>query len=142
MNTKTIIIPDPEKQVYDDWYETRAIIKTTLPGGVTLLISHFGLNPDESINAVKTVVENLEDEKCILMGDFNLVPNNIILSPIRKKMKDTADWFDEPKLSFPSDAPNRKLDYVFVSKDIEVESADIPAETASDHRPYIATLKL
>ncbi len=142
VNTKTIIIPDPENKIYDSWYETRSIIKTTLPTGVTVMVTHFGLNPDESINAIKTVFENLEDEKCILMGDFNLVPNDKILSPIKKKMKDTADLFDAPKLSFPSDAPDRKLDYIFVSKDIEVESADIPNETASDHRPYIATLKL
>ena len=57
-------------------------------------------------------------------------------------MKDTADLFDEDKLSFPSDKPDRKIDYIFVSSDIEVENADIPPIVASDHRPYIAQVNI
>jgi endonuclease/exonuclease/phosphatase (EEP) superfamily protein YafD len=34
--------------------------------------------------------------------------------------------------------PHRKIDYIFVSHDIEIISADIPAIVASDHRPHIA----
>ena len=75
------------------------------------------------------------------MGDLNVRPDNPLLLPIRERMKDTADLFDEPKMSFPSDAPTRKIDYIFVSPDIEVVSADIPAVVASDHRPHTATVK-
>jgi endonuclease/exonuclease/phosphatase (EEP) superfamily protein YafD len=32
-----------------------------------------------------------------------------------------------------------KIDYIFVSKDVEVVSANIPAIVASDHRPHTAT---
>ena len=87
-------------------------------------------------------MENLEDEKCILMGDFNVVPENEVLNPIRARMKDTADCFDKPLLSFPSDNPQRKIDYLFVSPDVEVVSADIPEIVASDHRPHIATVNI
>ena len=55
-------------------------------------------------------------------------------------MKDTADLFSKPLLSFPADAPDRKIDYIFVSRDIEVVSEDIPALELSDHRPYIAEI--
>ena len=64
------------------------------------------------------------------------------LAAIRDRMKDTAALFDEPKLSFPSDKPDRKIDYIFVSKDIKVVSADIPPIVASDHRPHTATVEL
>ena len=72
------------------------------------------------------------------MGDFNLMPDSPLLDPIRARMKDTADVFTSPKLSFPSDNPYRKIDYIFVSHDIKIVSADIPAIVASDHRPHIA----
>ena len=104
---------------------------------MTVLISHFGLNPDEHENAARTVAEHIEDEKCILMGDFNVLPDSHILDPIRARMKDTADVFPEPLLSFLADRPDRKIDYIFVSHDIQVMSADIPALALSDHRPYI-----
>lgn len=136
ISAQTIPIPDPEVKKYNGYYETRCLLKAKLSNGLTVLVAHFGLNPDEQENAVKTVVENLENEKCVLMGDFNVLPDNEVLKPIRERMKDTAELFDEEKFSYPSDNPNRKIDYIFVSKDINVVSADIPAIVASDHRPY------
>ncbi|MBQ9717858.1 MAG: hypothetical protein IJV76_07675, partial [Clostridia bacterium] len=65
-----------------------------------------------------------------------------VLNPIRECMKDTADLFPEPLLSFPSDAPVGKIDYIFVSPDVEVVTADIPAIVASDHRPHTAELNI
>lgn len=142
ISAETIIIPDPNPKKYDGYYETRCVLKATLEGGITVLVSHFGLNPDEQQNAVKTVVENLADEKCILMGDFNMTPDNPILDPIRARMTDSSAYFNEPKLSFPSDKPNIKIDYIFTSPDIKVISADIPNIVASDHRPHTAEVEL
>ena len=141
VEAKTIPIPDPEPKMFDSPdYETRCILKAKLENGVTVLVTHFGLNPDEHEKAAETVIQHIEDEKCILMGDFNVLPDSHILDPIRVRMKDTADAFTAPLLSFPADVPDRKIDYIFVSPDIEVVSADIPALALSDHRPYIAEL--
>ncbi len=140
IKTENIPVPDPIEKKYDGYYETRCLLKAKLSNGVTVLVCHFGLNPDEQENAVKTVIENLESEKCVLMGDFNVKPDNELLNPIREKMVDTADYFDGEKFSFPSDNPNRKIDYIFVSPDIKVLSADIPPIVASDHRPHIAEI--
>ena len=107
-----------------------------------MLVTHMGLNPDEQENAVQTVLQNLSAEKCILMGDFNMRPDNPILAPIFDRMTDAAAGFCADKLSFPSDSPDRKIDYIFVSRDIEVVDADIPAIVASDHRPHTAMLKV
>ncbi len=135
-----IMIPDPvgEKTLT---HETRCILKITLEGGITVLVTHFGLNADEKENAIKTVLENIENEKCILMGDFNITHEEEILAPIRERMADTADAFSEVLLSFPSDEPKIKIDYIFVSRDIKVISADIPAIIASDHRPHTAKIE-
>ena len=138
VKTENVPIPDPDPKINSTHYETRCVLKAELESGINVLVTHFGLNPDEQENAVKTVMTCICDSKCILMGDFNVIPSDSVLLPIREKMKDTADLFDEDKLSFPSDKPDRKIDYIFVSSDIEVENADIPPIVASDHRPHIA----
>lgn len=142
-SVETIKIPDPNpKRVEGGYYETRCLLKAELQNGLLVLVTHFGLCIDEQENAVKTILENIREEKCILMGDFNVAPDNEILAPIKAKMKDTSTGFCENKLSFPSDNPRIKIDYIFVSPDIEVVNADIPKIIASDHRPHIAEVKI
>jgi endonuclease/exonuclease/phosphatase family metal-dependent hydrolase len=142
VEAESIPIPDPEPRNYDGYYETRCVLKAKLAGGITVLACHFGLNPDEQENAVATICQHLVDEKCILMGDFNVLPEDPVLDPIRERMKDTADLFGKTLFSFPSDAPDRKIDYIFVSKDVEVLTADIPTIVASDHRPHTAEIAI
>lgn len=143
-SAQTILIPDPQIKQYNGYYETRCLLKATVDVGSELdvLVSHFGLNPDEQKNAVDTVVSNIKLERLVLMGDFNVQPNNPILEPITQKLYDTAYKFSSPKLSFPSDVPTVKIDYIFVSKDLVVNGADIPEIISSDHRPHIATIEI
>ena len=138
------MIPDPQIKEYDGYYETRCLLKATIDvgDGLNVLVSHFGLNPDDHQNAVKTIVSNLSVERCVLMGDFNVQPDNPVLAPIRAQLYDTAHTFASPKLSFPSDVPNVKIDYIFVSRDLAVSCADIPEVIASDHRPHTAMINM
>ncbi len=141
LSAETIIIDDPNPRKYDGYYETRCVLKVKLENGYTVLVCHFGLNPDEWENAVKTILLNLEEEKCILMGDFNVTPDNEVLKPIKEKMKDSACGFCEKTPTWPSDKPEIKIDYIFLSPDIEVSHAEIPEIIASDHRAHIAEIK-
>ena len=142
VKAETVIIPDPSpKRVKGGFYETRCILKATLENGYTVLVTHFGLCIDEQENAVKELLNHITDKKCILMGDFNITPDNELLNPIREKLKDASQGFCENKGSWPSDKPRMKIDYIFVSPDIEVISADIPELIASDHRPHLAIIK-
>lgn len=141
-SVETIIIPDPDPKTEEGgYYETRCLLKAKMGNGLTVLITHFGLCKDEQENAVKTVLEHLTEEKCILMGDFNVPPQNELLNPIRERMVDTSYDFCKDKLSFPSDNPRVKIDYIFVSPDIKIKGADIPSVIASDHRPHIAEIE-
>ena len=106
------------------------------------MVTHFGLEKDEQENAVKTVLEHIREEKCILMGDFNVEPQNELLNPIRERLIDTSLGFCENKPSVPSDKPRIKIDYIFVSRDIKVVSSDIAEIIASDHRPHIANVTI
>ena len=108
-----------------------------------MLVSHFGLAKSEQRNAVKTITKLLEQEKkpVILMGDFNMEPDDPILSPLFEQMTDTAADFESTQKSWPSDAPEMKIDYNLVlgAKTLQ---AEIPPVTASDHRPHVALLEL
>ena len=132
-------VPDPAPKE-GVTYETRCLLKAHI-GGFTVCVIHFGLDIDEQKNAVATVLSCIEDEKCVLMGDFNVTPENPVLLPIRARMRDTAELFSAPRLSFPSDAPRCKIDYIFASPDLTVLEADIPAIVASDHRPHVAVIQ-
>lgn len=142
LEAKTVKIPDPCPKKYNGYYETRCVLKAKIEGGYTVLACHFGLNPDEQENAVKTILGELENEKCILMGDFNVTPNNSVLDPIRKRMKDASSGFCDTTPTFPSDKPEIKIDYIFVSPDIEVKDACVPEIIASDHRVHVAEIEL
>lgn len=143
-NFEVIPIPIPEGKVGKKGeggsYESRCLLKATLENGLTVLVTHFGVNADEQQNAAEIVLNNITKKKCVLMGDFNVAPDSGILKKIRKKMKDTADLFEKELLSCPADNPTEKLDYIFVSKDMDIISADIPDEVVSDHRPVIARI--
>ena len=142
-SVETVIIPDPDpKTTVGGFYETRCVLKAVLENGLTILVTHFGLCPDEQESAVNTVMKLLPNEKCIFMGDLNVDPDNPVLRPIRKKMKDAGELFGNVKLSWPSDKPKIKIDYIFATPDIEIISADIPDVVSSDHRPHIAEISL
>jgi endonuclease/exonuclease/phosphatase family metal-dependent hydrolase len=83
------------------------------------------------------------------MGDFNVAPDDKLLLPIREKMKDTAEMFDAPKLSWPSDKPEIKIDYIFVSPELKdaVDTYTVcpskrDGQWISDHNAIIATITL
>lgn len=143
LDARVIPIPDPEPRAYNGYYESRCILLADLdvPGGLRVCVSHFGLNPDEQENAVRTACDAVRDRRFILMGDMNMTPENPLLNPLRARLFDTAERFPTPLLSFPSGEPECKIDYIFTSPDLSVCSADIPAELVSDHRPHVAEIQ-
>lgn len=149
LKAETFPIEDPVVKDEKVSYETRCILKALIdiPGlkdGLTVFVSHFGLAKSEERNAVKKICELLQDVTgpCVFMGDLNMEPDDEILQPVYEILKDTAVMFDKPKLSFKSDAPTVKIDYIFTDKNMEVLSADIPEIVASDHRPHVAVINV
>ena len=140
---RTISVPDPVKRGYNGYYETRCVLKAAVAvgRGLTVCVTHFGLNPDEQENAVKTVLPAVELKRCVLMGDLNVTPDNPVLEPLRETLTDTAAAGTGSLLSWPSPAPDRKIDYIFCSGDLKPVHAEVPAELISDHRPYVAQIE-
>lgn len=141
VEARLIPIPDPVEKMGTRHYETRCLLKARLENGLWVLVTHMGLNPDEQENALRTVLENLESERCVLMGDFNVMPEHPLIGALRERMTDVALSFEKPLLSFPSDKPDRKIDYIFATPDVEILRANIPTIVASDHRPHTAEIQ-
>ncbi len=143
LSARSVLIPDPPAESCDQYRETRCVLDATLDAGrpLRVLVTHFGLNASEQKNAVDTILSLLDDTPTILMGDLNVTPDNPLLAPLRARMTDSAAGHCDGALSFPSDEPRVKIDYLFV-RGLTVCEAEIPAVVVSDHRPYRAVLEL
>ena len=142
VSTEIIPIADPFPRKYDGYYETRNILKAVIDAGepISVFVTHFGLNPDEQENAVRACLENV-CSKCIFMGDLNVTPDNPVIKPLADILTDTANS-DEEMLSFPSDKPFKKIDYIFTGEGIKKISARVLPLECSDHRPYFAQISI
>lgn len=133
-------IPIPDR---DDTYEqeSRAIIKSRIDVDghqINVFVTHYGLSVPERINAVNTSI-NLLDENIptIFMGDLNCKPDSEELHPLYMKLKEMSTM-----LTFPSDKPIEKIDYIFTSNHFTVESSYVLDKQVSDHKPLIMSLNL
>lgn len=76
------------------------------------------------------------------MGDFNISPNDELLKPICRRMTDTGAFLSDEGYTWPSDRPEMKIDYLFISRDLQVNQAEVLPIIASDHRPYFANVTI
>lgn len=135
-SAEVIPVPDPDVKDEDTYYETRAVIKAVVTlenKDITVLVTHFGLAKGEQRNSVKTILAELEKARTpvILMGDFNVTPDDEIIAPIYEKINEAFD--NENPYTFSSDKPYMKIDYIFLSKDFKIKNAKVIEKIASDH---------
>ena len=141
IEAKVIKIP----KVFFKFHERRSILKAKIDinGNIlTVFVTHFGLTKEEQEKGIKTLISLLNEDKFIIMGDFNITYGNKLLDYLKGKTIDTSIYFNEKLLSWPSDNPKYKFDYILTSKDIKIIKADIPNEVISDHRPYITEIEI
>lgn len=144
-HSEVIHIPDPERDG-EGFYEHRSVLRCVLKADdadLTVLCTHFGLMPDEQKNAVNTVLSVIASENghVLLMGDLNLTPDSGLLAPLMRTLHDTAEGRPEP-LTFPSEKPEIKIDYIFHSPGISCASLYTVDTQNSDHLPLIAKLEI
>lgn len=139
ISAETVKIPDPETKKGKEMYESRCIIKAVIAAleNYTVLVTHMGLNRDERENAVSTLLSIAPEKNCIIMGDFNCLPDAPELRPLFERYVCT----DVDDFTFPSDKPDRKIDYIFVSDDIEITDKGTTVNAVSDHLGQWAEIK-
>ncbi|MBQ9941016.1 MAG: endonuclease/exonuclease/phosphatase family protein [Clostridia bacterium] len=156
VSAETIKIPDTISETNKELFEPRVLLSAVLDvngASLRVMTSHFGLSPEEQEQAVSVTLNELSDKKMptIFSGDLNMYPDNPFISKITSVMKDTANICSFVPQTYPSyqipsfpahDLFPRKIDYVFVSEEIETLAVNSPAIKLSDHRPYFCVLSL
>lgn len=146
-NFKVHHIKDPINKDEPVFYETRVIMEMDIlinKEVIKCFVTHFGLANDEQRNATDkliSLIKNLDNEKIILMGDFNMMEDNPYYNVISKYLDDSVDVIRGSKFTFSSVEPKEKIDYIF-TKNINKEDAYVKHVIASDHFPYILNIKL
>ena len=147
--------------------EQRGLLRATLRfdgdldtdfDGVELKLwnTHIDYRPDDSerLSNLAEIHDLLDQEApgpVVLCGDFNDTPGSATHSAA---LRDFHDSFAEigigPGLTFRSDAPKKRIDYVFLRRDAGGESAVrlqpmrswIPVTQASDHSPLVVEFRV
>ena len=81
----------------------------------------------------------------VLLGDFNAEPGSAELALVRGAgLTDAfvaAGGRPADQLTWPSDRPDRRIDYIWVSGDLVASGFAATAGTASDHRGVAVTVQ-
>jgi endonuclease/exonuclease/phosphatase family metal-dependent hydrolase len=78
----------------------------------------------------------------LLFGDLNAPPDAPEIKPLLERLHDAWPASAGQGLTYPADAPQKRIDYVLVSTHFRVRSATVPVTLASDHRPVVVDLVL
>lgn len=151
-------IPDPAFFDEDAYYETRGItkVKLDIAGGITVLQTHVGLATSEKQNAVVQLCKVIDETErpVILMGDFNMCPDNFLLDMLRQRLTEVKPVGEGYIHTFPSwthdakippnirDHPYCKIDYIFVSEHFRILDCRVLQRRVSDHMPMVAALEI
>lgn len=144
ISNEIVNIPNPKIKTGNKLYENRSILKSIIKvenQELNVYVTHLGLNSDEQENGFK-IINEINSSNSIIMGDFNIEPNNILLNELNKKFISSDNYLNEDRFSFPSTKPSNKLDYIYISKDIKILNADIKNDIASDHLPYVVDIEI
>ncbi len=119
--------------------EPRSVLRADY-GDIVVYQTHLGLKEPEFYEGVNTVYSLLkaETKPAVLMGDFNLLPDHPSLHPL---LNDADIQYLDTGFTFPSDKPDRKIDYIFTNKYVKVKSVYVPDLVVSDHRPIVAEIE-
>jgi endonuclease/exonuclease/phosphatase family metal-dependent hydrolase len=126
--------------------QQRSCLETTIDLGqqtVTFFSVHLGLNSEErerQLDEVLAYTARAPTPK-VLVGDFNANPDSHEIERVLEQFTSTfAAAGMGTGYTSPADAPRETIDYVFVSPDLQVLSAEVISSLASDHLPVVAQL--
>jgi len=78
----------------------------------------------------------------VLLGDLNGEPHDPEIKMLQQAgLVDAAAVVGgTPACTSPSDNPQKRIDYIWVSPDLKVNDVQVPVTTASDHLPVVAVI--
>lgn len=135
-------IPDIPEGERDRWFEHRMVLACEIDWegrAITIFATHLGLSEGERRNGVSLLCRLIDQTSTpvIVAGDLNTQPDEPLLRPLLERVK-----MHSAEPTYPTGAPDRKIDYILVSPHWRVESEHPLPSDASDHLPLLKKLRL
>ncbi|MGP4041295.1 endonuclease/exonuclease/phosphatase family protein [Gracilibacillus sp. D59] len=127
--------------------EDRSILEATISLNDKLVhfyVTHLSLNPYLHNKQCEFII-NKAKRPAVIIGDWNMKVQSKRWKKIVKVYRDVFDFVgNETGFTYPSKKPRERLDYIFVSKDIEILNVRVndSIPIASDHLPLVSTLSI
>ena len=134
--------PQQVKNYYIPFGFKRLILEIHLDG-IRFFLLHLALQREtrkRQLEYIKKLV-SINPEPMIIAGDFNTFAGDLELDTFIRDL-DLHDPNTEDLPTFPSQAPEKKLDFILCSRSIRVHSFQIPKVRFSDHLPLILDFEL
>jgi endonuclease/exonuclease/phosphatase family metal-dependent hydrolase len=108
--------------------------------------THLDFRPDPAarvrqVAAMMAIMEETE-APLFLIGDLNARPGAPELAPLLAILRDAWEGQDDPGYTFPSHAPDRRIDYILHSEHFRVRCIIVAGTEASDHLPIVADFEM
>lgn len=99
---------------------------------------------------VDNLIKLLQEDKTVLMGDFNSNSDGEAVKRVSKVLVNTDKKLTKPTWTvypfdyrgFKETKLNHRIDYIFVSKDITVKNFEVGESDGSDHLPITAVIEV
>lgn len=97
---------------------------------------------ERSLHQTKTILENIRDDiPCIVVGDFNLLPNTKEIQILSEKLNNLIEKYNikstRPSFNDGLDKGDMVCDYIFVNDKIKVKNFYVLNSNVSDHFPLV-----
>jgi endonuclease/exonuclease/phosphatase family metal-dependent hydrolase len=112
-------------------------------GGRRVLLASIhndSFNPENNLAQMRQILDYAGSQEALLAGDFNAKPH----WPSIKIIKESGAFsgaFQGPN-TFPSDRPDRRIDFIFAPKSWEPVDERVIGNDASDHLAVVATFRV
>lgn len=128
--------------------EDRALLETDIKidsKRIRFFVTHLSFAPFIHKKQTEYIISKVKESKhmSVLLGDWNMRPHSKSWRKVTAQLKD-ANAGRGCNYTFPSRRPKLRLDYIFVSKDVNVlEAHPVTFDvSASDHLAYQAVIEI
>ncbi len=106
---------------------------------VLIVNVHLSLGKKARVNQLQFIADLIADyQHVIVMGDFNMAPNELMASPLSKTDLKIVD--QEIILTYPSWKPKKQIDYILLSSSLKLADSGVIPCPNSDHLPLYANV--
>lgn len=128
--------------------EQRGLMEVTVnaPNGrLSVFCTHWGLSPEERLSQASECAAFVQNamSPAVFCGDLNDSDDSEPITQLLSQsgLRDLVKECAEPFLTFPSDAPSRRIDYILGAGDIRATYAGSLETKASDHLPVVVDIE-